>query len=63
MNKDITNQMFDNLMKFRTTNSLKKAAFVYMSSQLVSKEERRELDVIFKNLDKNNDGWLTKLEI
>jgi len=55
--------MFDNLMKFRTTNSLKKAAFVYMSSQLVSKEERRELDVIFKNLDKNNDGWLTKLEI
>jgi calcium-dependent protein kinase len=63
VNKKITNQMFDNLLKFRTTNALKKAAFVYMSSQLVSKEERSELDIIFKRLDKNNDGWLTKLEI
>jgi len=55
--------VFDNLSTFKTTNALKKASFVYMSSQLVSKDERKELDVIFKKLDKNNDGWLTKSEI
>jgi Ca2+-binding EF-hand superfamily protein len=52
--------VFDNLTAFKTTNALKKAAFVFMSSQLVSKEERTELDIIFKKLDVNNDGWLTK---
>ena len=59
----MTQAVFENLTSFKTTNALKKAAFVYMSSQLVSKEERTELDIIFKKLDVNNDGWLTKQEI
>jgi len=42
---------------------LKQATFAFIASQLLTKSEKENLDKIFKALDKNGDGKLSKEEI
>ena len=52
-----------NLTHFHSHTTLKKAALNFIGSQLISKEEREELGRVFKLLDKNGDGMLSREEI
>jgi calcium-dependent protein kinase len=52
-----------NLRSFRSGQKLKTAASAYIGSQLISKSEKEKLGKIFKLLDKNGDGKLSKEEI
>jgi Ca2+-binding EF-hand superfamily protein len=53
----------DNLTKFHAHNTMKAATLTFIGSQLLSKEEREELARVFKKLDQNGDGMLSKEEI
>lgn len=52
-----------NLKSFRSSQKLKVAAASYIGSQLISKSEKEKLGKIFKALDTNGDGKLSKEEI
>lgn len=52
-----------NLRSFRSGQKLKAAAVSFIGSQLISKSEKEKLGKIFKALDANNDGRLSKEEI
>lgn len=52
-----------NLKSFRSGQKLKAAAAAYIGSQLISKSEKEKLGKIFKALDANGDGKLSKEEI
>jgi len=52
-----------NLKTFRSGQKLKVAAASYIGSQLISKSEKEKLGKIFKALDANGDGKLSKAEI
>lgn len=53
----------NNFMNFRADQKLKQAAFSYIASQLISKSEKERLAKIFKAMDKNGDGKLSRQEI
>lgn len=52
-----------NLKSFKAEQKLKQATFAFIASQLLSKSEKENIDKIFKVLDKNGDGKLSKEEI
>jgi calcium-dependent protein kinase len=52
-----------NLQNFRADHKLKQATMSFISSQLISKSEKERLAKIFKAIDKNGDGKLSKEEI
>ena len=52
-----------NLKTFRADQKLKQATFAFIASQLLSKSEKENLARIFKAIDKNGDGKLSKEEI
>lgn len=52
-----------NLKTFRADQKLKQATFAFIASQLLSKSEKENLSKIFKALDKNGDGKLSRDEI
>ena len=55
--------LFDNLTNFRAEHLLQEASLMFIVSQLASKEDKAELDKIFKKMDINNDGKLSKEEL
>lgn len=57
------NHALGNLKTFRSGQKLKVAAASYIGSQLISKSEKEKLGQIFKALDANGDGKLSKEEI
>lgn len=52
-----------NLKGFKAEQKLKQATFAYIASQLLSKPEKEKLSKIFKDIDVNGDGKLSKEEI
>ena len=52
-----------NLKTFRADQKLKQATFAFIASQLLSKAEKENLAKIFRSLDLNGDGKLSKEEI
>jgi calcium-dependent protein kinase len=52
-----------NLQNFRADQKMKQATFAYIASQLLTKSEKENLARIFKAIDKNGDGKLSKEEI
>jgi calcium-dependent protein kinase len=57
------NNALSNLKGFRSGQKLKTATAAYIGSQLISKSEKEKLGKIFKALDANGDGKLSKEEI
>jgi calcium-dependent protein kinase len=54
---------FNNLFRFRAEMKLQKVILSFISHQYISKEEMDKLTKTFKELDKNEDGKLSKEEI
>ena len=57
--KPIALDVLKNLKKFRADQTLKKATYGYIASQLLSKSKKEELAKVFKALDKSGDGRLS----
>ena len=53
----------DNLESFTCGKSLQKAAFSFIASQLTSKSEREDMLELFKKLDTDSSGTLSRQEI
>jgi len=53
----------DNLIHFHSHTTIKAATLTFIGSQLVTKDEREEMARVFKKLDLNGDGRLSKDEI
>ena len=58
-------RMLENLTLMREKNKLKRIVLSYMSSQqpILTKEEQQEVNHIFKQFDKDNDGRLGKDDV
>jgi hypothetical protein len=52
-----------NLTEFRAKSLMHKASLAHAGLHAVTKEERAKLDAIWKQLDSNNDGSLSKEEL
>jgi calcium-dependent protein kinase len=52
-----------NLKNFTGNSKLKQAALAFIASHLTKDEEKRDLDKIFKEIDLNGDGNLSKEEV
>lgn len=63
MDHNLAQSALNNLKSFRADQKLKQATFAYMSSQLINKNEKEYLSKVFRALDKNGDGRLSKQEI
>jgi Ca2+-binding EF-hand superfamily protein len=55
--------MQSNLKNFNATSKLKQATCAFIASQLLLKQEKEEIDEVFRVLDSNCDGKLTKDEV
>ena len=63
VDEEATSNALSCLKAFRSEQKLKTAAASYIGSQLISKSEKEKLGKIFKSLDANGDGQLSKEEI
>mmetsp|Transcript_41334 Transcript_41334/g.62977 ORF Transcript_41334/g.62977 Transcript_41334/m.62977 type:complete len:174 (+) Transcript_41334:1201-1722(+) len=52
-----------NLQNFNAQSKLKQATYAFIASQLLSKNEKEQIDKVFRAMDENGDGVLTKDEI
>lgn len=59
----VANHALDNLIHFHSHTTIKAATLTFIGSQLITKEEREEMARVFKNIDLNGDGKLSKDEI
>lgn len=53
----------NNLENFSATTKLNQATYAFIAAQLLTKQEKIDVDKIFKSMDKNGDGKLSKQEI
>ncbi len=61
--KSLASKALSNLKNFRAEQKLKQATLAYIVSQCLTREETDKMESIFKAMDKNNDGMLSKEEI
>ncbi|CAB9511942.1 MAP kinase-activated protein kinase 2 (Fragment) [Seminavis robusta] len=60
---DTTRAYLNNLKNFNSTSKLKQATCAFIASQLLLKQEKEAIDDVFRALDTNCDGKLTKEEV
>ena len=60
--KDLTESL-KHLAKFTSTSKLKDAVYTYLVTQIISKDELHRLTAVFKMIDVNGDGKITKAEL
>lgn len=60
---DTTRSFLNNLQNFNSTSKLKQATCAFIASQLLLKQEKEDIDDVFRALDTNCDGKLTKDEV
>lgn len=63
INSEVSRSILNNLTNFRAQLSLQKATFSFIANQLSTKEERDEMIEIFKSLDTDNSGTLSRIEL
>lgn len=63
INPTVARGIFNNLQNFRAGQSLQKATFSFIASQLSTKSEREEMLALFKSLDADNSGTLSRVEL
>lgn len=62
-NKAISEDLMQNLVKFKSQSKMQQAIFMFLINQTITQEERNSMMETFKKLDKNQDGVLSKEEI
>lgn len=60
---DVAMNALSNLQSFNAQSKLKQATFAFIASQLLSKQEKEQIDRVFRAMDLNGDGKLSKDEI
>jgi len=50
--------MLDKAQKFTVQNKFKQVALEYVQVQLLAREETEQIDIVFRELDKKNNGVL-----
>ena len=63
LNPEYASPLLRNLQNFRAKQKLKKATLNFISAQLTTKEEREEMIELFKSLDIDQNGTLSKDEV
>ena len=63
INKAVALESLENLRKFRADEKLKQAAVTFITTQLLTKEQTVQLRDVFRSLDRNGDGRLSKEEL
>lgn len=61
--KPITAKVLENIQNFNTKNKMQKSIYFFLVNQLAGKEEKRDLISMFRSLDTNNDGEISKEEL
>ena len=59
----ISNQVIASLKQFKDTQKVQRIVMSYIASQLSTKEELKEAEVMFRQLDKDKDGYLSRQEL
>lgn len=60
---DVAQGALANLQSFNAASKLKQATYAFIASQLLSKTEKEQVDKVFRAMDTNGDGKLSKEEI
>lgn len=63
VNNSTAKNIFNNLQNFRCEQKLQKATYSFIASQLATKKEREEMIELFKSLDSDNSGTLSRKEL
>ena len=63
VNPDAAVSALNNLTNFQASSKLKQATYAFICGQLLTKTEKEQIDKVFRAMDKNGDGVLTKEEI
>jgi calcium-dependent protein kinase len=63
VSQDVAMGALSNLKSFNADSKLKQATFAFIASQLLSKNEKESIDKVFRAMDVNGDGKLSKEEI
>jgi calcium-dependent protein kinase len=63
INSGTARALIQNMKNFRTERRLQKATLSYIISQLSTKQDREEMLELFKSLDKDSSGTLSKSEL
>ena len=61
LDSDLRESCVNNFIKFRVTNKLQETALSYISNQILYKSLSEDLYSIFKNIDTNGDGLLSRV--
>ena len=61
--ESIVRGIFTNLQSFRSEQKLQKATYSFIASQLATKKEKDEMLELFKSLDADNSGTLSRQEL
>ena len=62
-NKPLGKKTLDNLQNFVSEKNMKNAILTFICSQLLTNKEKEEFQEMFKSLDTDHDGKLSKEEI
>ena len=63
VSSDVAMSALTNLQNFNAQSKLKQATYAFIASQLLSKQEKEQIDKVFRAMDLNGDGKLQKDEI
>ncbi|EGR29125.1 hypothetical protein IMG5_162280 [Ichthyophthirius multifiliis] len=59
----VNNKTLQNLSNFQSRSKIKQAIMTYIVSQMITQQEKQELQKNFMSLDQNGDGMLSKDEL
>ena len=63
MAAEVASRTIKNLSSFKGHQEIKQAVMAFIASHLTSKEEKKDLEKIFKLIDKDGNGTLDKEEV
>jgi calcium-dependent protein kinase len=63
VSSDMAMNALTNLQSFNANSKLKQATYAFIASQLLNKQEKEQIDKVFRAMDINGDGKLSKDEI
>jgi calcium-dependent protein kinase len=63
LDRSLSAQILDDLQSFHSEKKLQKATLSLIASQFTTKDEREQLRALFKKLDRDNNGTLSKHDI